>query len=248
MVVKYKNIKYMKVKIFNGFGEYEDDMDFEEFAKYGFEYSCRAEYDIFNSMDYKLAQRRSRLIVFATNIELPSDFTFTDESIKAIFSKHIEKFKSLMIQSSVLDVLARSVPQKYYLSERIKPTLLADGSKKFVSKSEINQIIARPLTATMHKMHRACQDNYYSDGFILADDPIAYLEQKFSKEELALQPIRKLTPQEAFALQGFPSEFVANAQANKVCDGALYNQAGNAVSVNVIYAVLYYLFVHLKLK
>lgn len=205
-------------------------------------------YDIFNSMDYKLAQKRSRLIVFATNIELPSDFTFTDESIKAIFSKHIEKFKSLMIQSSVLDVLARSVPQKYYLSERIKPTLLADGSKNFVSKSEINQIIARPLTATMHKMHRACQDNYYSDGFILADDPIAYLEQKFSKEELALQPIRKLTPQEAFALQGFQSEFVANAQANKVCDGALYKQAGNAVSVNVIYAVLYYLFVHLKLK
>lgn len=40
----------MKVKIFNGFGEYEEDMDFEEFIKYGFEYSYRAEYDIFNSM------------------------------------------------------------------------------------------------------------------------------------------------------------------------------------------------------
>lgn len=205
-------------------------------------------YDIFNSMDYKLAQKRSRLIVFATNIELPSDFTFTNDKINSIFSQNIKKFKSIMLQTSVLDILARSVPQKYYLSERIKPTLLADGSKNFVSKSEINQIIARPLTATMHKMHRACQDNYYSDGFILADDPIAYLEQKFSKEELALQPIRKLTPQEAFALQGFPYKFVANAQAEKVCDGALYKQAGNAVSVNVIYAVLYYLFVYLKLK
>lgn len=40
----------MKVKIFNGFGEYSKDMEFEEFAKTGFEYSCRAEYDIFNSM------------------------------------------------------------------------------------------------------------------------------------------------------------------------------------------------------
>lgn len=205
-------------------------------------------FDIFNSMDYRLAQKRSRLIVFATNIDLPSDFVFTNESVNAVFAKNIKKFKSLMIQASVLDVLARSVPQKYYLSERIKPTLLADGSKNFVSKSEINQIIARPLTATMHKMHRACQDNYYSDGFILAEDPVAYLEQRFSKEELALQPIRKLTPQEAFALQGFPKEFVANAQAERVCDGALYKQAGNAVSVNVIYAVLYYLFVHLKLK
>ncbi|WP_288880988.1 DNA (cytosine-5-)-methyltransferase [uncultured Bacteroides sp.] len=205
-------------------------------------------YDIFNTMDYSLAQKRSRLIVFATTSDLPSDFVFNNESVHEVFTANIENFKSLLIQSSVLDVLSRTVPQKYYLSERIKPTLLADGSKNFVSKSEINQIIARPLTATMHKMHRACQDNYYSDGFILADDPVEYLEQKFSKEELAAQPIRKLTPQEAFALQGFPPEFVANAQTNKVCDGALYKQAGNAVSVNVIYAVLYYLFVHMKLK
>lgn len=40
----------MKVKIFNGFGEYENDMEFEEFIKSGFKYLCRAEYDIFNSM------------------------------------------------------------------------------------------------------------------------------------------------------------------------------------------------------
>lgn len=100
----------------------------------------------------------------------------------------------------------------------------------------------------MHKMHRACQDNYYSDGFIHSDDPIGYLNQTFTKEELARQPIRKLTPHEAFALQGFRPQFVDNAQAVKVCDGSLYKQAGNAVSVNVIYAVLYYLFIHLKLS
>lgn len=205
-------------------------------------------FDIFNSMDFRLAQKRSRLIVFATTADLPKDFSFTSDSLKDLFFHNLYKFKSLVLQTSVLDVLSRNVDEKYYLSERIKPTLLADGSKNFVSKSEINQIIARPLTATMHKMHRACQDNYYSDGFILADDPKAYLELKFSKEELALQPIRKLTPREAFALQGFPYEFVANAQAEKVCDGALYKQAGNAVSVNVIYAVLYYLFVHMNLK
>ena len=40
----------MKVKIFNGFGEYEKDMDFEELVKSGFEYSCRAEFNIFYSM------------------------------------------------------------------------------------------------------------------------------------------------------------------------------------------------------
>lgn len=100
----------------------------------------------------------------------------------------------------------------------------------------------------MHKMHRACQDNYYSDGFINATNPIEYLQTTYTKEELAKQPIRKLTPEEAFALQGFPKDFVAKARAVRVCDGALYRQAGNAVSVNVIYAVLYYIFVHINLK
>jgi DNA (cytosine-5)-methyltransferase 1 len=205
-------------------------------------------YDVFNSMDFKLAQKRSRVIIFATTENLGKDFVFKAEYIKELFQSHLSDFKSLSLQDTVLDILAKSVLPKYYLSERIKPTLLADGSKNFVSKSEINQIIARPLTATMHKMHRACQDNYYSQYFIEAQDPIKYLEKVYSKEELAKQPIRKLTPAEAFALQGFPKTFVINAQKAKVCDGALYKQAGNAISVNVIYAILYYLFVNQGLK
>jgi DNA (cytosine-5)-methyltransferase 1 len=42
-------------------------------------------------------------------------------------------------------------------------------------------------------------------------------------------------------LQGFPKDFAANASRKKVAEGAMYKQAGNAVSVNTIYAVLYYL-------
>jgi DNA (cytosine-5)-methyltransferase 1 len=40
--------------------------------------------------------------------------------------------------------LEKSVDEKYYLSERIKPTILSNG-RFFIS--EINQLIARPLTA-----------------------------------------------------------------------------------------------------
>ena len=204
-------------------------------------------YDIFNTSDFKLAQKRNRCIIFATTEALPESFAFSAASVKSVFDDAAADIKSLSFQRNILDVLSKEVSGKYYLSERIKPTLLADGSKNFVSKSEINQIIARPLTATMHKMHRACQDNYYSDGFINSSDPEAYLEVQFSKDELALQPIRKLTPEEAFALQGFTKEFVFNARNVKVCDGALYKQSGNAVSVNVIYAVLYFIFVHFNL-
>lgn len=147
---------------------------------------------------------------------------------------------SVRQSDTVIGILEKNVPDKYMLSERIKPTLLADGSAGFKSKSEINQLIARPLTASMHKMHRACQDNYYSLDFIASDGAVNQAIN-LSKDEQARLPIRKLTPKEAMLLQGFPEDFAAKASAMGVADGALYKQAGNAVSVNTIYAVLFYL-------
>lgn len=49
--------------------------------------------------------------------------------------------------------------------------------------------------------------------------------------------IRRLTPLEAFRLQGFPDEFFHNAKAAGVSDSQLYKQAGNAVTVNVVYEI-----------
>ena len=46
--------------------------------------------------------------------------------------------------------------------------------------------------------------------------------------------IRKLTPRECFRLQGFPDEYFDRA-ASVNSDSQLYKQAGNSVSVNVIY-------------
>ena len=48
--------------------------------------------------------------------------------------------------------------------------------------------------------------------------------------------IRRLTPRECFRLQGFPDEYFERAQS--VCsDSQLYKQAGNSVTVNVIYEI-----------
>ena len=48
--------------------------------------------------------------------------------------------------------------------------------------------------------------------------------------------VRKLTPRECFRLQGFPDEYFERAQA--VCtDSQLYKQAGNSVTVPVIYEI-----------
>lgn len=197
--------------------------------------------NIFNTQNYHLPQRRRRVLIFATLDPLPEGVNemFTPKNVAALFDEHYLDL-SVSHYDTVLDLLAPQVDPKYFLSERIKPTILANGSANFQSRSDINQIIARTLTASMHKMHRACQDNYYSQDFIDTNGAVNAADN-MTKEQLAQLPIRKLTPEEAFMLQGFPAAFAVNGRNARVADGSLYKQAGNAVSVNTIYAVLYYL-------
>lgn len=202
-------------------------------------------YDIFNTEDFELAHRRNRLYIFAIRNDLCSDFNFSKNAVLENFKK-IKRKTSILRQSTVLDVLDKDVNAKYYLSEKIKPTILSNGSGNFRSKSVINQLIARPLTASMVKMHRACQDNYYSDEFLKNKNPLGFLKKDFSKDELQKHSIRKLTPREALALQGFDDEFYNNCVNAGLSDHQLYKQAGNAVSVNVVYAILHHIFVKNK--
>jgi DNA (cytosine-5)-methyltransferase 1 len=197
--------------------------------------------DIFNTAKFHLPQTRNRLLIFATTEPVPENFKeiFTCENVADAFEA-VYAGLSTSNYATVNDLLLQEVAPKYFLSERIKPTILADGSANFKSRSDINMSIARPLTATMHKMHRACQDNYYSQDFIESHGAVNPAKT-MTKEELAQLPIRKLTPEEAFMLQGFPAVFAQNGRNAGVADGSLYKQAGNAVSVNTIYATLYFL-------
>ena len=202
--------------------------------------------DIFNTANFNLAQTRNRIFIFGSRKKLPINFEFSQQAVLQSFI-NINQKVSIISQKTIIDVLSKSVDEKYYLSDKIKPTILANGSKKFLSKSEINQLTARPLTASMVKMHRACQDNYYSDGFILAKEPKEYSKKEFSKEELEKHRIRKLTPKEAFALQGFGEDFHEKTKNAGVSDHQMLKQAGNAVSVNTVYAILYHLIIKNKL-
>ena len=194
---------------------------------------------LLNSADYGLPKRRYRVLIFARRKHL-GKFSFSEEDIKSHFESINKSSCSLAIYKDVLDILSKHVESKYYLSERVKPTILSDGTGGYKSHSEIDQIIARTLTATMNKMHRACQDNYYSDEFLLSNGK-SRPSERMSKDELSKIAIRKLTPEEAFMLQGFPARFVNNARKKGVSDGALYTQSGNAVSVNTVYALLHFL-------
>ena len=150
--------------------------------------------EILNTADYGIPQKRNRtyIVCFANN---NADFTFPQK-------QHLE----LRLQ----DLLEDNVDNKYFLSERILPTILSDGTGGYKAKSEIDLEIARPLCATMAKMHRACQDNYVT--------------QKGR--------VRRLTPRECARLQGFDDNFII-----PVSDSQAYKQFGNAVTVNVSQAV-----------
>ena len=203
-------------------------------------------YDIFNSRDFSIAQNRNRVYILALRDKPVGKFEFTNKVVLSSFDK-IKKKTTLVKHRSTFEVLDKYVDEKYYLSEMIKPTILADGSKNFKSKSSIDPIVARPLTATMAKMHRACQDNYFSDDYIYHGSPEEYAQLVFTKEELTQKRIRRLTPKEAFILQGFCERFYRNAKDAGVSDSQLYKQAGNAVTVNTVYAILQYVLVEKKI-
>ena len=146
--------------------------------------------DILNSADYGIPQTRNRTYIVC----------FDNQNAKFIFPQK-EKLKK-----TLQDLLEPEVDNKYFLSD----TILSNGTGGYKAKSEIDLEIARPLCATMAKMHRACQDNYVT--------------QKGK--------IRRLTPRECARLQGFEDSFVI-----PVSDSQAYKQFGNAVTVNVSRAV-----------
>ena len=170
-------------------------------------------YQVLNSADFGIPQTRRRVFVVAFDRGY-----FNNIDINFEFPQPIE------LQQNLKDILDDSVDKKYFLSEKILPTILSHGTGNYYSKSEVDLKIARPLCATMHKMHRASQDNYVTD---------MENRRKFEDtEEKRISNVRRLTPNECRKLQGFPSEWEIN-----VSDTQAYRQFGNAVTVDVAYNV-----------
>lgn len=241
-IVGIKKPKYILLENVRNLYTHDKGSTYQQLKKELENHGYNVTEEVLNTSDFGLPQHRRRLYIFATRKDLVTE---NDNFNASLIKEHFSKLKNRSIHTykNVLDGIldTHEVEEKYYLSEKIKPTILSNGTKNFKSNSQINQLIARPLTATMVKMHRACQDNYYSQEFLDAECQTTYLENSFSKDEEARHKIRKLTPWETFKLQGFDSNFFINSQKAGVSNHQLYKQAGNAVSVNTVYTVLDYL-------
>jgi len=150
--------------------------------------------EILNSADYGVPHTRRRAFIIG-------------------FKNHDVEFnypKKIPLNLKMQDILEKNVPAKYFLSDKMLKIVMDTGTKNYISHPEIDLEIARPLCATMHKMHRASQDNYVTEN----------------------GKIRRLTPRECARLQGFPENYKI-----EVSDTQAYRQFGNAVTVNVAHHI-----------
>ena len=172
---------------------------------------------VFNSADYGVPQRRNRCYIVA----FLGEYFNTPEFIFP---------NKQPLNVTTQDLLDDNVGEKYFLSKKIYPTIMGHGTKNYIVNPTIDLPISKTLTATMAKMHRASQDNYVTD------------EQNFRKYCNGNKvSIRKLTPNECRKLQGFPSDW-----KQVVSDCQAYKQFGNAVTVNVSYALATTLFDYIQ--
>ena len=165
-------------------------------------------HDVLNSLDFNVPQRRNRVYIAAFKKDSFTDFNF--------------KFpKGDKCNISAQDLLDKDVDIKYFISKKMIGTIMGEGTKGYIVRPTIDTPIAKTLTATMHKCHRASQDNYYTDNY----NWLKYKDENKSN-------IRKITPNEARKLQGFPSDW-----KHVVSDTQVYKQFGNAVTINVAYEI-----------
>ena len=172
------------------------------FNSLGYDYT----YSILNSKEYGIPQNRNRLFVVGfKNKKYLDNFVFPPKPIKLKFKMQdmlIEQCDDGYFKYDRKVCKKGKVDNKYFLSEKVKKHVMAVGTKNYVTQPKTDLEIARPLLATMHKMHRAGVDNYVTvDG-----------------------KLRRLTPRECLRLMGFGDDF-----KQVVSDTQMYKQAGNSI-------------------
>ena len=168
-------------------------------------------HQLLDAADYGVPQTRRRIFVvgFKNPVEKfdfpqPEMLQYTLQD----FLQENVKYGNFTSVNSCLNLVpgGEEIPDKYFLSDKILPGILSPGTGGFYMEPEIDLKVARPLMSSMHKMHRAGEDNYVTTN----------------------GRIRRLTPIECLRLMGFTDDFKI-----VVSDTQMYRQAGNSIVVDV---------------
>ena len=210
-ILDYKRPKWFIFENVRNLVSINDGNDWQ-IVRSEFEKHYNIKFEILNTSDFNIPQTRRRIYVVGQLKEL-GEFNYEFPTAVPLTST---------VQDSILEP---HVDDKYYLTKSMLETVMKEGTKGWKAKPEINLKIARPLTATMAKMHRASQDNYYSTVY----------------QPMGKTNVRRLTPLEAGRLQGIPEDYKF-----VVSDTRAYELIGNAMSYNVVSAVAKKLALYIK--
>ncbi len=166
-------------------------------------------FKVLNSKEYGIPQNRNRIFVVGfRNKKFFSRFSFPNPiHLESKMQEYLEEYCKPGYFSYEKNVhMPGSVDEKYFPSEKVIAHVMSTGTKNYKTVPKIDLEIARPLLATMHKMHRAAVDNYVTVN----------------------GRIRKLTPRECLRLMGYGDEFI-----QIVSDTQMYKQCGNSIVVDI---------------
>lgn len=106
-------------------------------------------YQVLNAKDYGIPQNRERVFTISIRKDIDDgSFKFPEKE---------------PLKLRLKDMLEEQVDEKYYLSDKMMNYVLKPGTKGYMKEPELNNEIAKPLLATMTKMHRAGIDNYIAE-------------------------------------------------------------------------------------
>ncbi|WP_059767396.1 DNA cytosine methyltransferase [Staphylococcus haemolyticus] len=139
------------------------------------------------------------------------------------------------VTTRLVDILEKDVDESYFLSE-----------SGYISKEKYGRM-GKQAVETIKENMEEIRDGYTINAFNKTIDKSGLSPTLTTRPEgfkTAILPvtnnlrIRKLTPLECWRLQGFSDEQFYKAKNSGVSKSQLYKQAGNAVTVNVVDAIV----------
>lgn len=219
-IIKRNNTKVVVLENVRNIMKHDGGKTFEKIVSELEELGYKVYYHVFNSLNYGVPQRRNRCYIVALKEATFKGLPKNNEE----FPFPPKEFDDKDDRLNTIKMLDKEVAPSYFLTRKIEKTIMGMGTKNYIVAPTIDLPISKTLTATMHKMHRASQDNYVTDE--------KNYERLSPLEKEKRVAIRKLTPNECRQLQGFPPDW-----KQVVSDCQAYKQFGNAVTVNVSYAL-----------
>jgi len=207
-----------------------------------------AEWRVLNSKNFGVPQNRERVFIVCHLRGIPFGQVFpvgegdseTDKSDKEGGNAIIVKG---MLSEDGWDKRHENI-RRVYGSEGISPTIPTGTGGGVMTKIMVNEIQDPTLTRT-EKGEKliATYRHSFKDFKGYEDCSPSIKSSEGSGNQIIINKIRRLTPNECERLQGFPDDWTRyGADGKEISDTQRYKMCGNAVTVNVIEYVMKRLF------